>query len=611
MKTSRPLKLGCPLWQRALAIFAVVTLLQMPYYWTFWQPASEIDLLAIARQAANPDWLPQDWYLNHGGRSDFWFRGVAWLVGVAVERLGWVTTVVLGRLLCYGLLSIGLAIVTQQLELRVGTSILAIGLWLGFSRLVPIDSAPNVYFGFAGVAFVVLILTWTGRFPNLKRHYFKLFLVAFGLLLSANDPQTLATGALMVPNFTLASIAYGLVTIGLGLFLNDRRYPAAAIAGLAASFHPTVGGFGFLTMFLCWLLEDVFLGTLRTQPHLKTIAPFAIGAIALWPLAWDELTAVSPLSDVLASEIRVFFRFTRLLDPATWNPTWWLKLGTYLLVLVLSIYMVASIRQRAATPIDSGFPTRRALAFLLVSFLPFAVGLVTHSFDRTGAWLQYAPFRFFDVMLPLLTLLFFARAAQTIGAPGLAETGFDRLCVLLVLPIVVRAGLDFVPFFADPAHGLQAGTTESERDLYAWVRAETSPEATLVAPPDLAGMQVLGDRGTVAAFQWFPRRAPEIVEWFARLDDLSAGAAHETIETTRTGRRRLPSHIASELAQAYTSLDRDRVFDLLDRYGADCFVTTVDAGFVSAVDRAPDYENIRYAAYCLAGPERADRSTPQ
>ena len=605
MKASRSLNFGLAFWQRALAIFAVVTLLQMPYNWMFQQPASEIELLALARQIAEPGWIPQDWYLALGERADLPFRAIVWPIGMAARALGWSATIAIGRLLCYGLLAVGLAIVTDRLDLRPGTSTLAIGLWLGFSRLVPIESAPRVYVGFAIVAVAVLLLVCTGRFPNLKRHYLKLFLLAFGLLLSANDPQSLVAGALLVPNFSLASIAGSLMAIALGLFLADRRYAAAAIAGVAASFHATGGGCGFLTMFLCWLLEDVFLGSLRTKPNLKTAIPFAIGAIAMWPFLWASATENALLSDVLASEVRVLIRFTRLLDPQNWNPHWWLKLGTYLLVLALSIYMVAAIRRRSSTAIDRGFETRRALAFLLVSALPFGVGLAIAPFDRTGAFLQYAPFRFFDAMLPLFTLLFFARAMQNIGAPGLNARGFDRLCVLLLLPIVLYSSFNLMPFLTRPTHGASIGTTEAERALYAWVRDETPPDATIVAPPDLSGIQVFGERATVVAFKFLPRATPDIVEWFARLDDITASAAHRELEAIRNGDRRLASNLVADLARTYARLDRDRVFELLDRYEATCFITTAGADFVSAANLEPDYRNADYAAYCPS--DRASR----
>ncbi|TAF52278.1 MAG: hypothetical protein EAZ61_08505, partial [Oscillatoriales cyanobacterium] len=315
----------------------MITLLLLPYNWTFQPLGQELEVLTIARQIADPNWLPQDWYLSQATAYPGVFE---WLTRGLVEGVGATATIILGRLFCYALLAVGLALITRQFNLRLGASLLAVALWLGFNHLLPINSAAPVYFGFAGVTIASLLLVCTGRFPNLKRHYLKLFLLAYGLLLAANDPQSVISDDVLLPSFGASAIADGCMIMAIGLFLGDRRYLAALFTGLSLSFEPLTGSYSFAILLLCWLLEDVFLGTLRTRATWKVFFPFAIGAIGLLPKLGQYFTA-PPISDVLASQIAVFFRFSDHLNPNTWYSTGWLKLATYLLVLALSVYMVA------------------------------------------------------------------------------------------------------------------------------------------------------------------------------------------------------------------------------------------------------------------------------
>ncbi len=580
-----------PLWQRTIALLTAITLLLMPYNWTFQPLSHEIEVLTIARQIADPAWLPQDWYLRQATSHPGLFE---WVTSGFVGWIGPIGTIVIGRLFCYGLLAVGLALITRQLDLRLGASLLAISLWLGFNRLVPIDSASQVYFGFAGVTIASLLLVCTGRFPNLKRHYLKLFLLAYGLLLAANDPQSVIADEFLLPDFGAKSIAYACLLIAIGLFLRDRRYLAALFTGIGASFHLLTGGYGFFVILICCFLEDVFLGTLRTKATWKVFVPFAIGAIAALPGLWQTRSAMPPISDVLASEITVFFRFPDHLNPATWYTAGWLKLTTYLIVLALSVYMVAVTQRRAALEIDRGFAKRRALLVVLVCAIPFGLGLLIAPTNDTGSLLQYDPFSLFNTLLPLFTLLFFVRALQSLGLLGLTFTGVDGLCWLLVVPIVLRTSFDLVPFLGNPKEGLTSGLPPAERELYAWIQTHTPQDATIVAPPNLRGVQFLAERGTVVTFDFFPKTASGVIEWLNRLDDLTAGGTQRELAAINPETPRRIAHIRSDLVAAYQQLDPDQATAIMERYDADCFVTTAQADF----NRAADYKNAAYTIYC-------------
>lgn len=593
---SRSVQTWTPLWQRTIALFVVIVVLLMPYNWTFQPLGQELEVLTIARQIADPSWLPQDWFLRQATRYPGVFE---WLTSGFVGGIGAIATVILGRLFCYGLLAVGLALITRQLDLALGSSLLAVSLWLGFSQLIPFDSAAQVYFGFAGVTIASLLLVCTGRFPNLKRHYLKLFLLLYGLLLAANDPQSVISDELLLPSLDAQAIADGCMVVAIGLFLRDRRYLAALFTGISASFDLLTGSYSFVLLLLCWLLEDVFLGTLRTQATWKVIFPFAIGAIGAIPKLGQAFSA-PPISDVLASQIAVFFRFSDHLNPNTWYTAGWLKLATYLLVLALSVYMVAVTQRRAALEIDRGFAKRRALLLILICALPFGLGLLIASVDETGSLLQYSPFRLFNTLLPLFTILFFVRALQSIGTLGLTLTGINRLCWLLLIPILVRTSLDLVPLIGNPTAGLTSGLAPAERDLYAWIQTQTPKDATIVAPPQLRGMQFLAERGTVATFDFFPKTESGVIEWLSRLDDLTAGGAQRELAAIGSAPPRRTAQIRSNLMVAYQKINSDQAETLMERYDAACFVTTPQANF----PRTADYQNSTYAVYCRTAEAR-------
>lgn len=588
-----------------IALFIVLTLLLLPYHWGFQAGSDELNVLIQARQLIDPTWLPQDWYLSSVTHPPSLFLG---LTSGLVARVGGTGAIIVGRLMSYGLLALGLALITHQLRIRLGVSLLAIALWLGFSHLVPIASASRVYFGFAGVTIASLLLVCTGHFPNLKRHYLKLFLLAYGLLLAANDPQSVITGEVLIADFGASSIAYGCLTIAIGLFLRDQRILAALLIGIGTGFQPLIGGYGFLALFVCWLLEDIFLGTLRTKHPWTVCLPFAIGTIGAWPYAWQvwqaqhrlDMTQSSPLTSLatlpkaLASEITIFFRYPDQLNAETWYAASWLKLVTYLLVLALSVYTIAVIQRRADLQIDHDFAKRRTLLFVFVCASFFGLGLLLAPHNHTSSWLPYSPFSLFNTLLPLFTLLFFVRALQSIGTLGLTRVGMNGLCWLLIVPIVLRTSLDFAPGLGNPAERLTSGLPTAERDLYAWIQTHTPKEATILAPPHLKGMQWLAQRGTIVTFDFFPSTESGVMAWFDRLNALTQGEAQRQWEAARDHTPQRTAQIRATLVAAYQRLDSTQAIALMKRYEAACVVTTAPINF----DRPADYAQEGYWVYC-------------
>lgn len=161
-----------------LALWLLITATNFSFVY---QP-NESDTLPFARQAAEPEWLPNDWFLNLdlGYRQLFDFG-----FGPVVSWLGFARAAYLGRLGLYLLLAI----------------------------------TGRVFFQTLGLA-------WPYRWL-----VFVLFL----------NNQSLIAGEWMVGGVETKSLSYSLVLMAFSFFVQRRYRPGAVCAGAAISFHPLVG----------------------------------------------------------------------------------------------------------------------------------------------------------------------------------------------------------------------------------------------------------------------------------------------------------------------------------------------------------------------------------
>src|SRR5688500_11049146 len=89
--------------------------------------ANEIDVLPLAKQYTDPTWIAEDWYLNQPSGYRLLFFA---LFGKLAATWGFLVTSILGRLLCYGLVSAGLVLIGRCLGLSLPLLLLAVGIFL-------------------------------------------------------------------------------------------------------------------------------------------------------------------------------------------------------------------------------------------------------------------------------------------------------------------------------------------------------------------------------------------------------------------------------------------------------------------------------------------------
>ncbi len=72
---------------------------------------NEVDVLPLAKQYVDPSWIPKDWYLNQPPGYRLLFET---LFGRLIVAWGFLATSVVGRLICYGLVVLGLVLIGRR-----------------------------------------------------------------------------------------------------------------------------------------------------------------------------------------------------------------------------------------------------------------------------------------------------------------------------------------------------------------------------------------------------------------------------------------------------------------------------------------------------------------
>ncbi|HEY9664345.1 MAG TPA: hypothetical protein V6C65_38365, partial [Allocoleopsis sp.] len=225
---------------------------------------NEIDVLPLARQSVDPNWVPTDWYLNQPAGYRFLFQTI---FGTIAATWGFLATSLIGRLFCYGLVAIGLGLLGQK---------------LGLSR-------PALF-----AAVVLFVMAGCG--DNLQ-----------------GCEQGAIAREWLVGGLETKAIAYGAVLPALWLLLSGQYLWAAFLLGIATTFHVLVGGWAFLVT-LAWLgLHRDRISSLRQWLLIPLV--YLIGsAFAIVPVI-RQLTSPTPTSVISPSFIYVFLRLSHHLNP--------------------------------------------------------------------------------------------------------------------------------------------------------------------------------------------------------------------------------------------------------------------------------------------------------
>ncbi len=509
------------LWQIILitAVLSLRLLLDFNMGGSGW---NEVDVLPLAKQYADPAWIPQDWYLNQAAGYRLLFNN---LVGWLILNFGFLATSIIGRLICYSLVATGLVLIGQKLKLS-----------LPFLLLATIGCTYQGY------------------------------------------NQGAIAGEWFVGGLEAKAFAYGLSLIAIAFMLRRHYLVMTLFLGLATSFHVLVGGWAFLTT-LGWLCfrPSTRLSKLKEIGFLLLLiycvtSVFAIPAVAQHLLESESTSASTASISFSPSYIYVFLRLAHHLNPLSWNIISWIKLIIYLLLLGRSMMLLHNQKdQQEMTRVNV---IRLELGeFALISLIPFLGGLAIALFDHQGNWLQYYPFRFGDVMLPIIACLLTACTLESYLSKS--KKSLKRLVHRIVIGILLiqTAIFTYQVVSLQQFPSAQQDVNPQWKTMSNWIREHTPKDAVIVSHPiQLVNFSWLTERATIAKVKLFPQTDQKILEYYQRIDDLSGNSSlEEYITQNKLNKRELMQFISD----GFEDLSTDQAKALMSKYHSQYFLTTV------------------------------------
>ncbi|MEY2831096.1 MAG: hypothetical protein RLZZ574_354 [Cyanobacteriota bacterium] len=474
---------------------------------------NEVDVLPLAKQFADPDWIHNDWYLNSATNYRYLFQVIfGWLI----VRLGFLPTSIIGRLICYTLVAWGIVLLGQKLGLSLSYLLLA-----------------------------TIAVTYQGSL------------------------QGAIAGEWFVGGLEAKAVAYGLILLAIPLMLKRKYVLMTLLLGLATSFHVLVGGWAFLTT-LGWfcLRPQRRLLKLGKQGWLLPII-YLIASAGAIPGSLQQLLSSSPSGNISPSFIYVFLRLPHHLNPFAWHPLLWLRLIIYLVILTLCL---VSLKKNVDV---KGWQTedqaRFELAeFTLISLIPFVAGVAIAFFDHQGTWLQYYPFRFGDMMLPLATSLLLACNLEKFSPQKLKLRLLLVACLSCIL--FVQSAFFTQQAIAVPTFPSKQQDVDPQWKLMSdWIRDYTAEDAIIISHPwKLANFTWMTERATIAKLKLFPQTKEAIIEYYERLNDLSGGAVakiyfgDEELDQKKT---------VKAISAGFSNLNTAQVQELMTKYQSNYFLT--------------------------------------
>jgi hypothetical protein len=475
---------------------------------------NEVDVLPLAKQFADPDWIANDWYLNSETNYRYLFQVIfGWLI----VHLGFLPTSIIGRLCCYALVAWGIVLLGQKLGLSLSYLLLA-----------------------------TVAVTYQGYL------------------------QGAIAGEWFVGGLEAKAIAYGLILIAIPLMLSRKYVLMTLLLGLATSFHVLVGGWAFLTTlgWLCLrprerLLKLGQMGWLLLIIYLVTSA----GAISV---SLRQLLSSPPSGAISPSFIYVFLRLPHHLNPFAWHPILWLRLIIYIAIwtgCLMSLKKKADLKGWKA----EDYARFELSEFTLISLIPFVAGVAIAFFDHQGTWLQYYPFRFGDMILPLTTSLLFACTLETRFS---TQQSKFRLLLVTCLSCILFVQ---VAFFTQSAIAYSEFPSEQQdadpqwKLMSDWIHDHTSEDAIIISHPwKLANFTWMTERATIVKLKLFPQTPSAIVEYYERINDLSGGAVakiyfgDEQLDQRKT---------VKAISAGFSHLNTSQVQELMTKYKSNYFLT--------------------------------------
>ena len=429
---------------------------------------NEWDVLAVARRFMDPSWIPSDWYLNQPIGYRYFFNIV---IGGLFRIFPFPVGIFIGRILMHLCLAWAFTRLVQVVKINTG------------------------------------VIIW-----------------ALFLYLTSYVPQSLCAGEWFTRALESKVFAYAFWIISM-TYLLEKRYVAFWIfAGISASFHVLVGGYGLLS---CGMFFIIDRAASRDFADIKALLRkswiFLIsGALGIWSILSFFFLSGDGTSEQ-AAQIYTW-RVGHHVNPLMRNGTF--RESKFLLCIgaVVGLAFVFAFFKKI-------MPNKRlqslALICLLSSLFLF-LGMGVAMSGNAGLMKLYL-FRFPDVMVPFFLTILVLQAVYSLFIRGMEylhkPKAASYLTILLLASMCVA--LVYQDRISSVVHDVRRlnETDLSPRQkrnkrtqLYTWIRENTAEDSVFfVNPGQLFDFYIRAERARVVSAKHMPQTAPEIIEWYKRL----------------------------------------------------------------------------------------------
>jgi hypothetical protein len=447
-------------------------------YWLLEWPlrSNETQRIAIVKKFVDSTWIPNDWFLN---APAFYQLPFTLLASPFVALLDMGVATVLLRLLLYGWFASGIVALARRLD-------------IGLVALIP----------------AVFLAT-------------------------AHGTRFLAAMEWMVGSAEGKVVAYGAILWAFS-FLIGRRYPAAAaLLGLAMTFHVLVGLYATLTSLLFLLAHPRHRRSfMRSLPAALPI--FLItGGFGIYTVVHNLMTRgeSDPFTDLI-----YIARNAHHVWPPAWSNHRHISLPAWVDGFAWVVKAAMSVSFLTLVAVRCRVQRFREFAQLVLSSTPFfAMGIFFYAVGPIG-FLKYYPFRFPDVLLPFASfLLFFGVWERMANSQNLYRPS-PWIRNTLRIGLVAAVGIAFVAVTYKFTSDLQVkrradvpwafvGLTAEEIEVTRWIRDNTPADAIFLSDPGSDTFYVTAERGMLVTFKNIGSNEATVREWNERLVAINRGRA--------------------------------------------------------------------------------------
>lgn len=434
----------------------LIWLLMIVDVFSFSSMGNEVDVLPSARQFVEPDWLPNDWYLN----LDIGYRHLLNLtLGTLISRLGFEYGSYVGRLLVYFLLAVAMSFLFRTLRLRL-------------------------LFGF-----LVLLL--------FLKH------------------QSLIADEWIIGGVDTKTISYAFAILSFAFFFRKQYRMGFAFAGAAISFHILVGGYALYCIAVATLLNKDWRSEWRRYIN-HSWPLFITGYFGLQAII-KQLLPLGEIDATKAWEIYVKFRVPHHVLPVTWHGNLWIVkfvLATGLFLVMYFIGKSNSTRFVAAYALGSVslFLLGLAIYFwgemhllryywfrfpdVMAPFMSAVfITLLLNDIDNGRLIIHALPHRF-------------QPAIQTIVKCATSMT------LILVTVVIVFQSLHRLQTEFNYSRQINTAPRQSALE---WISENTPKDAIFLVDPTMSDFYIYAQRAMFVSWRHSPQSAADILEWYKRI----------------------------------------------------------------------------------------------